>query len=55
MKLEEYRHYARECLELAKVVSNPENRKMSLDMAHSCDELARHREGLLASERRLIG
>ena len=52
-KVEDYRRHMRECLALAKVVSNPEHRKMLFDMANSWDALAHLREERLAHERRL--
>jgi hypothetical protein len=54
-KVEEYRRHMRECLTLAKVVSNPEHLKMLFDMANSWDALARHREEQLAHECKLVG
>ena len=52
-KVEDFRRHMRECLALAKVVSNPEHRKMLFDMANSWDALAHLREEQLAHERRL--
>jgi hypothetical protein len=51
-KVEEYRRCMRECLELAQVVSSPDNRKMLLGMANAWDVLARHRLEQLARETR---
>jgi hypothetical protein len=49
-EVEEYRRHARECAELAEIVSSPDNRKMLLNMAYAWDVLARRREEQLAHE-----